>query len=438
VRTIVEEDIQLFGCSIKARGVPFMEQNGHMLRCAHVVAWQCHYTAVLRGFVPRRPSAAFFQAGSLYRDGNRRYPSRGLTANAIVELLGRFDLPPDVSDLQRLKVTQPMQSYHRPELAERDVTGWWRHNVTAEVCRYLNSGMPLALTIPDHAVTICGYLRARHMKDDAIVSIYSDPDRVEYSTWGATANTSAADDVVAFIIHDDQRGPYCLVTVDHLLELMTISTGNQLSRGLSGSLITPRPHSVWLTGSEAEDLGWKFFETKLQQIREEPRFLSALASSSGAEVRSLVLEELQALDELLRARELAVRSYVATTDDFKLSFARRCGDDDATRAVRLARMPRFIWVVEALERGHRRDKPVVAQVVLDASGTSDRRAAALIVQLRGVLLIAEPSWGRKSLLCLCAVREMDSGRWADNDLQTAPIMSRAKGAIPVESMGGLY
>lgn len=77
VRTAVTETVTLFGIQLSATAVPFMEQDGVLLRCVHAAAWMCHYSAVLRGLVPRRPSASIQRAedaagSSLSRSGRDR------------------------------------------------------------------------------------------------------------------------------------------------------------------------------------------------------------------------------------------------------------------------------------------------------------------------------------------------------------------------------
>ncbi len=99
VRTRVTEDVQLFGKRLVAEGVPFLEQDGHLIRCAHAVAWTCHFSAVLRGLVARRPTAAFYQAGQSVPGAGRIYPSEGLDAATMIQVLQRFDLGPEQIDV---------------------------------------------------------------------------------------------------------------------------------------------------------------------------------------------------------------------------------------------------------------------------------------------------------------------------------------------------
>src|SRR5690606_16205992 len=78
VRTRVRETVQILGVNFEAYGVPFMEQDGRLLRCAHVSAWICHYTATLRGYVARRTTGQFHAAGAVNGTVGRSFPSNGL------------------------------------------------------------------------------------------------------------------------------------------------------------------------------------------------------------------------------------------------------------------------------------------------------------------------------------------------------------------------
>jgi len=194
---------------------------------------------------------------------------------------------------------------------------------------------------------------------------------------------------------------------------------------------------MWLSGNQAEELGWTFFDRKLGEIVKSPDFLRRGTDISD-EMFETVVQNLLDLSVALTGRELAVRSYATTSADFKLSFRVRCTDPETQWLVQLARLPKYVWVVEVLERLKRRDRPVVAQIVVDASAPRDQQSEALILQLRNVIIVSEPRWHGQYVVGCRPIREMDSGRWADGEPKEAPSMSRAKWAIPVESMSGLF
>jgi hypothetical protein len=121
----------LFGTRLKVEGVPFYQQDGEFLRCAHAAAWICHYVAFGRGAVARRLTADLdiAQRPSPYR----MLPSSGLSLEQLQGVLTDLGMPAlfyDVTDL--------------PELPARLARGWRersRERILRVVCKYLNSGL---------------------------------------------------------------------------------------------------------------------------------------------------------------------------------------------------------------------------------------------------------------------------------------------------------
>jgi hypothetical protein len=395
IRTHVTEWNELFGTLMWCTGVPFMQQDGHLLRCAHVSAWVCHYTAVLRGFVVRRASATFHTIEDDSGAYGRRYPSDGLTHEVLSSVLRKLDLPPEVTDRNELerqyrrigwhdralikereweirpqdctdcsycddqggdgcrqecrtcrlrlgrvprRQPQPPQDGVEPDEGaeaawERKAAAWQelnlRENVTASVCRYLNSGLPVILAdeTSEHTKVIVGYTRE-------------------------------ADEVWAFITQDDQRAPLLIEVIDDVLTRFD-------DRGFS--LITPLPHGVWMSGKRAEQLGAQLLRTFMKE---------------GGRGRPAVIQNgpwhglYGRVDETFNemSSQFAVRSYVTLGSDFKVSLRDRVHDSDVRRTIALCRLPKFVWVTEMVDR-EERDKPdrgcVVATVVLDASFVSE-------------------------------------------------------------------
>ena len=205
VRTVVQESIALFGRLRRVSGVPFLQQDGNLLTCAHVSAWMAHHTAVLRGLAPPQNSVAFHHAGGDELIVSRRYPSSGLTDWQLATLLERFGLPVEMLDAAALSRSErfaewydrdavwgdtaaiqqelnlptlddldPEEDYGRHaalldskaasgapewiELRTRHNDFWLRESLTTTVCQYLNSGFPAIVHMGGHTWTVNGYL----------------------------------------------------------------------------------------------------------------------------------------------------------------------------------------------------------------------------------------------------------------------------------------
>ncbi len=383
VRTRVTEHLTLLGVKLCVEATPFMQQEGGITRCAHVGAWMAHYVAVLRGLVPRVPVADLFpseastSSGSLFQ---RQYPSPGLTESQLVDALVAAGLPPEVNAVTNLAVTDREAWYHRREL-HGEAAAWHREAFTTTICRYLNSGLPVLLAKDDHVEVICGYLRPSHLKP-------------------GTLPLQPAGGIAAFIACDDGRGPYLIRPVDELL--LSVDT----------LLITPLPRGLTLAGADAEYLGAQFLEVGLENVR--------VAAKRGRDGRLQRL--VNAMAAKLGDRCYAIRCYAVESNTFKNSFAERCTrDPSAVTVVMAARLPKYVWVIEVVDRDRRpsedepeAEDPVAASVVIDATAVRTDQVDVLILRVPGAISVRD-ELGRYTKLFACKARPYRSGRWAHSD-----------------------
>lgn len=324
VRTLVREDVQLASLPLQAVAVPFMEQNRSLLNCATVSAWSVHYSAVLRGIAPRLTTAALWSATTSVAFNHRSYPASSMDTPQLVHLLTLAGLPPETLHAKYFQQEPPKIWFQRHDLNEEiDDVSAMRERLTATVCRYLNSGLPVLLCYDRHVRVACGYLRASDLDKDA------------------------SSEVAKFIVNDEASGPYVPIDVDDVV--------GQISNSQYNGVIVPLPDGIFLSDHSAELLGGK-------------ALLSA--ASSGAKGSDLARLHKEMLDG-----EFAVRTYVADSYDYKMNYVQRCPDPIACRAVSVTRMPEYIWVVEVVNRKARNDAKttdtVVGEILLDASVPSE-------------------------------------------------------------------
>jgi hypothetical protein len=346
VRTGVTERVTLFGQQLEVTAVPFMEQDAHLDRCAHTAAWVAHYSAYRRGEVSRRAVAAFSLSADPSLGYGRPLPSEGLTVQQILEVLRIFDLPAKFYDIEQLPATisrLPTGQLEEPPSGLRDP------RIISICCRYLNSGYPVLVGTDDHAFVLCGY--DRQVRNEA-------PD------W------------IRFLRQDDQVGPY--VPIEDVFN-------DQRPDGHAYSpwryLIVPLPEKLWVVAEHAEDAGYLF----LTQVAQR-------ASAAASDAASLLK-----LDE---HSDLALRTYARGANDFKRALDGRV-DDVILREYRLARFPRFVWVVEAVDRSRRRAQDpecVVGEVVFDATSVYDR-PQPLAVHVPGVVMLFGTDGGQRTFRC---------------------------------------
>ncbi|PRC48847.1 hypothetical protein C6A85_77755, partial [Mycobacterium sp. ITM-2017-0098] len=151
--------------------------------------------------------------------------------------------PPEALDADALRKSRTFHWQDRKEFMDAINTAsnvearkiWVRENLTATICRYLNSAMPtILLRQPEregavgHAQVVVGYLRD-----------------VDLATPIKESSESTHSDVVAFIASDDQEGPYQIVSVDELVDEYTSERCDE------SSVVIPLPRSIWLSGDFA-------------------------------------------------------------------------------------------------------------------------------------------------------------------------------------------
>ncbi len=422
VRTAIREPVDIFGVRAQAFGVPFMEQDRRLLRCAHVDAWMCHYTAVLRGMAARRRTAEFNVVGGAQAGIGRPYPAEGLTDLALADVFRSIGFPAEQFTVRLLTKPRPPLWTDRPALfdlasasekpSRDDLKLWLRENLSATACRYLNSGLPLVLAenYRRHARVVCGYVREEDLED------------------GDAGRDAAHSDVAAFLVNDDMRGPYQLCQLTELVD-QVFPDGIQEAHTRAFSLLAPLPRGLWLSGARAEAVGVKALAGSCDE----------LASFLAAKGRTLP-DGVARMRDFIHTRKAgdrtpsggyAVRSFALTGTDFKRSFEDVMEDQRAARIIGKIQLPKYVWIVEVLDRDLRpgpHDAPraaVVATAVVDASAVERGEVGAvpiLAVHLPGYMFTPQAGWK------VTTVRPRFTCRWNNlNTWLTSPEASAERG-----------
>jgi hypothetical protein len=329
VLTRVIDTPSLFGNDLPVEGVPYCQQDGELLRCAHAAAWICHYVAWRNGVIGRRFTGDIARMASPEGSAHRPLPSAGLSGEQLQGIFSAMQIPaiyyflddlpelsapitpPDTRRMTRWMAEQTRAIHARDEERER---------VLRVVCKYLNSGFPVVVLSDDpanHAFTLVGW---RH----------TDYNRVE------------------LIACDDQQGPYERIA-DPLADEV-------LERGDWWSVMLPLPSKVYLSADGAEIGAINMVLTGAARANgglgdEQDRDFAAFA------------EHLEVLDGpiSIRTRLLQGRRFKAALDKSRPAAVRRL--------YRMAHLPQYVWLVEFQDREARRrgDPPVLAEVVLDST-----------------------------------------------------------------------
>ncbi|MCB0974867.1 MAG: hypothetical protein KDB86_09955 [Actinobacteria bacterium] len=473
VRTAVTESINVMGYQKTVAGCPFVQQDGQLLTCSHVAVWMVHYASVLRGRSARHLFGEFPASLSEVPDIDRQYPSSGLSLFHVTTLLRNFCLPPDREHLEtmhsrirkaewydRAFLHETTKRYREayveafntigqtldPGMSLAELPGtaacaeftaavrkslkkadrahskaWLREVLSTSTCQYLNSGFPSILIVGDHARVIVGYVRAGELADSERTKFLSELEDRE---------------VVAFVCSDESRGPFELIRVDSLVE-------NLVQQPDQVDLVTPLPLGLSVKGLDAQVLAAKVFEASIEDVskRSDQKVCCDENDKWNFDKNIEWLRcELRQGDE---GGVLTLRTYVVEGTEFKIGFANRCNDVVCVDHVRLADLPKYVWVVEVMDR-KRRDMgldSVVASVVVDATDArypTERLDSpeCLICHVNGAIQVGRPNFPGPWLVT--GIKDDDEGRymssgWYDemrlHDVDGPMRMARSKRAV---------
>lgn len=348
VRCAVREGVGFFGEQLVVEGVPFSQQDTSLGACAHAAAWVCHYSGHLRGDVSRRPRAEIALQADPSLTPERALPSNGLNVQQLSDVLRRFDLPAIFYVMGSLPSTRlPWQPPDPTPPTPDALGGTWDDRVFAVMCRHLNGGYPILVGTYNHAFVVIGW------------------------EWHPTDQ-----DRVIFVRHDDQRGPY-LPVADPLADAGTYADGTKFDYGPWRTLQVPLPPKLWLAPEAAERKAGELLVAVSPQLK--PNLLKHFALT------------VESLDELVAAGSLALRTYAVGSEAFKESLPALNIDAPHTTAYRRARLPRHLWVVEAIDTRLRDSgQPCVVGEALVDSTSADINPEIVAYRVHGVLVIQSP------------------------------------------------
>ncbi len=326
----------MWGNELEVRAAPFCEQDVEYLRCAHAAAWVCHYYAACQGLVGRRLTAELVDLTPRSGTVDRALPSKGLYPHQLQSIFGATGQPAlfyGISNLPSVEGVEDPATEYMPDGKTPRPAGLYDTRIFSIICRYLNAGFPVLVGTVDHAFVIVGWYRERG-------------------------------DRIRFVVCDDQHGPYEI-----------ISSPFTDRRAPWQTLLVPLPPKVYLSAEVAEST---------------THFLIRAWASN-----KIALAGWKSLANGLVAGNISLRTFLRSNVGYKSKLVQQNRGPDAVRALRLARLSHWVWVVEAHDRKLRdAGKPsVLAEVVYDST-SSDGRPYWLAMSLPGFTLTSPPDDGK--------------------------------------------
>ncbi len=344
VLTEIDDNISFFGIPLSIKGVPFSEQDGQYVRCAHTALWVCHYIMYRRRIIGRFTTAEVIGLAPATLGMQRAMPSDGLNQPQMQTVMSEFGLPPIVYRLGELPT---VLSVPDPECPEGDGSkpdakkSLWDARVITIACRYLNSGLPVVVSTRDHTFLLVGYF---------------------FDESGH----------VCLVVGDDQVGPY-----ETLADIVADDKRRQWEQ-----LMLPQPPRVFLTAEAAENVVYE----RLQHERNHE-------AHNGDAVPAPITDS---LPHKLDAGDLNFRTFLLRGRDYKARLPEQKRFDDVVNVIRLAPLSHWVLVVEVHDSTLRDagGSHVVVEFVFDTT-SHDLAPRVLCVSYPEITIVHPPDFGMR-------------------------------------------
>ena len=349
-----EFDAHLLGVNLHVTGASFLQQDARVGACAQVAIW----------------------AGM--RHMHARYKYNWVSVADIT----RFATPTTESEAVSLPAGSDFLTSERMIRAISEAgyqpLCFRGTQIGRDILPYVESGIPviLGLNIGEtigHAVTVVGRVFAKQMP----------------------ATNSAINYVPAYVVHDDQGGPYMWLPMDHDASTKFSFTEDTIKRDTSSGTIELNvrchavfaialmPTRVFSTAAAAQHSALDRIDETLHNMAEIRRMLT----ERQIPVNARLLDELQAAH---RASRIVLRTYLTSAAGYHRHLAGGSASDSLKDALLDLHLPHFTWITEIstidsynhASPGMRR---IYGHTVLDATSTGKGGDGLLVLHLPGLL-----------------------------------------------------
>ncbi len=353
-------DAHLLGARLQVTGTSFLQQDTRVGACAQVAIW----------------------AGMRHMHARHNY-------NWVsVADITRFARPPSVTEAVSLPNASDRLS---SDAMVRAIAGAGyqplclpRPDIGRAILPYVESGIPVILGLDiggsvGHAVTVIGRVFAKQ----------------------ESPTNRAIDYVPAYIVHDDQTGPYMWLPTDkHGSTTFSFGDDTIKRHSPSGPIeLNVRSHAVlaialmstrvFSTAARAEHNAWSQINENLKALPDARRALAKL----NMPVNEMLMDELQAAHS---ADDIVLRTYLTSAAGYRRHLAQGSASDDLKDALLDLHLPHFTWITEiSTIDSYNQPSPglrrIYGHTVLDATSTAERGDGLLVLHLPGLLLTSDPN-----------------------------------------------
>lgn len=254
-----------------------------------------------------------------------------------------------------------------------------RPDIDRAILPYVESGIPVILGLNiggavGHAVTVIGRVFARRNAPS--------PNAIDY--------------VPAYIVHDDQGGPYMWLPIDDEASGQFSFVDDATKRTtLTGTIelnvrrhavfaVALMPKRVFSTAAAAEHSAWSRIDVILRSMAG----IRQLLSERKLAVNDRLLDELQAAHG---ADQIVLRTYLTSAAGYRRHLVGGSASDGLKDAVLDLHLPHFTWITEiSTINSYNQASPglrrIYGHAVVDATSTGKGGDGLLLLHLPGLLV----------------------------------------------------
>ena len=347
-------DAHLLGASLRVTGTSFLQQDSRVGACAQVAIW-----AGMR-HMHARHNYNWVSVSDITRF------AQPATARESVSLPGASALLESDSMVRAIA-----KGGYQPLCFPRE-------GIDEAILPYVESGIPVILGLNvngtvGHAVTVVGRVFA---KQDC-------------------PTNKAVHYIPAYVVHDDQSGPYMWLPMDRNSSTKFSFTDDTIKRDpptgtielnvrdhavFAVALMSPR---VFSAAASAEHSAWDRIDNVLQDMRNIRRLLKKYQLP----VNDRLLCELESAHG---ADQIVLRTYLTSAAGYRRHLAEGSASDDLKDALLDLHLPHFTWITEiSTIDSYNQFSPslrlIYGHTILDATSTGERGDGLLVLHLPGLL-----------------------------------------------------
>ena len=348
----------LLGVDLEVKGTSFLQQDSRVGACAQVAIW----------------------TGA--RHMHERYNYDWLSVADITKLAApttsdeAVSLPAGSDFLTSERMIRAIS-----EMGFQPLCFSENQDIGAAVLPYVESGIPVVLGLSygsalGHAVTVIGRVFA---KQDI-------------------PTNKAIDYVTAFIVHDDQAGPYMLVPKNkEISEKFYSGSEDTIGHHLRGQMVDLNvcehavfavalmPIRVFSTAQAAEHTA----RDRIHAVLEDMPNIRTKLSARGAKINERLMDE---LESAYKDEKIVLRTYLTSASGYRRHIAKGTASGMLKGVLLNVHLPHFTWVTEISSVGsYNQHSPgmrrMYGHTVLDATSTGRDINGLLMLHLPGVVIL---------------------------------------------------